>query len=140
MTTRASEEDVRNLIDSDSTIKVSIFIRTASILVDKIDSNDSDGELSANDLMLIETWLAAHFYAIRDQQYSSKKTGDASGVFQGQTGMALDSTFWGQQAMTLDTTGYLSRVNQNSQKGKQIVGVNWLGKPPSSQTDYEDRD
>jgi competence protein ComGF len=137
---RASEDDVRAIIGSDSTLKVSFFIETAEQLVDYVDSCDTDGTLNTTQLRHIETWLAAHFYAIRDQQYASKKTGDASAVFQGKTDMALDSTQWGQQAMILDVTGKLATINQNAKRGKITAGMTWLGKPKSSQTEYQDRD
>ena len=138
---RASEDDLRALVSSDPSLSVSIFIDTASSLIDKVESCDTANELSAKDLRLIETWLAAHFYAIRDQQYQAKTTEGASATFQGQTGMYLDSTQWGQQAITLDITQCLAKINAEAKEGgKRTASLEWLGKPPSEQIDYVDRD
>ena len=136
MALRASDADVRAIIDTDPAIATTIPIRAANTLVDWInDKCDQDNVLTAAQLGEIETWLAAHFYAHRDPQYSSKATEKASATFQGATGMGLESTVWGQTAMTLDPTGCLASRNKG---GK--AGVLWLGKAPSDQTDYEDRD
>jgi hypothetical protein len=71
-----------------------------------------------------------------DKAYQSKSTGGASGTFQGQTGMRLESTDYGQAAMILDVTGRLASRSQ----GRTRPTVAWGGKPPSEQTDYVDRD
>ena len=108
----------------------------ASALTNKVSSADSNGTLDEEILFEIETYLAAHFYALRDPQYMEKKTGDASAVFQGRTGMKLDSTLWGQTAITLDLTGFLASVNRGIHK----ASITWLGKPPSEQIAYKNRD
>ena len=82
-------------------------------------------------------------YAIRDQGYESKKTELAAGMFQ--TGLSGPGSFeqndWLRMAMSLDTTGYLAQLNAGSKKGGKIeAGLTWVGLPPSSQTDYVDRD
>lgn len=112
------------------------FIDTASSLVNKVSTFDAanGSTLSSTDLELIERWLSAHFYAQSDQLYTSKSTGKASGSFQGQTGMHLENTIYGQQAMLLDTSGYLSAV----QKGG-IVGGFWLGKTKSQRLTFDQR-
>ena len=112
------------------------FITPASLLVDYVATKDTAGILTAAMLTQIETYVAAHLYARRDPQYQSKTTGKASAVFQGQTGLRLDGTHWGQDAMVLDVTGCLAALN----KGKTVVQGLWLGKAPSDQIDYEDRD
>lgn len=106
MALRATDADVRAIIDNDASISTVIPIRAANTLVDWIDATcDSENVLTATQLTEIETWLAAHFYAHRDPQYVAKATERASATFQGQTGMGLESTFWGQTAMALDVTG-----------------------------------
>ncbi len=136
MAIRTSSDAVRAVVDSDSDIDITAFIRTANALTDHVESKDTGNLLSEALLIEIETWLAAHFYALRDLQFISKSTEGASASFQGQTGMRLESTFQGQTALTLDHTGILASLN----RGKHNIGVQWLGKPPSTQLDYVDRD
>lgn len=135
---RTSEAAVKLILDRhyDTAHAASLvpFIDTASSLVDKISTNDTTSILSATDLEIIERWLSAHFYAQSDQLYTSKSTGKASGSFQGQTGMQLENTIYGQQAMLLDASGYLSAL----QKGG-IVGGFWLGKTKSQRLSFRQR-
>jgi len=138
---RITDTDVVALIEVNSQIPLTGFINTANLLTTWLSECDTDSELSAAELTQIEAWLAAHFYAQRDPQYQVKKTGNASATFQGSTGMHLDGTWWGQQAMMLDTTGCLARRNEEVKTGrKRKAGVLWAGLAPSNQTDYVDRD
>jgi len=138
MAIRTTAAAVRKVIQTDSSIDVSPLMDVASELVDKVSAEDSDSVMTAGMLRHLETYLAAHFYAFRDPQYSEKKTGDASATFQtGQSGKgAFEQNDWGRMAMALDLTGYLRKIN----KGVVTAEVIWLGLPPSEQTDYEDRD
>lgn len=137
MATRASAEEVRAVVPNISVIDVEPFITAANALTDYVNTCDTkkDNILTTALLLQIEIYLAAHFYAIRDPQYQEKKTGDASATFQGQTGKRLELTHWGQQAMLMDVSGCLAAINKGGR-----VGAYWLGKPPSEQTDYIDRD
>jgi len=139
---RASDPAVRKIIQADSTLDIGPFIEAATTLVDYVDGCDTGNTLSKEQLKQIEIWVSAHLYATRDQQYSAKKTLDASAKFQvGAVGTgSLDITSWGRQAMLLDTTGCLSNLNEQAKTGKRVASASWLGKPPSDQTDYEDRD
>ena len=109
-------------------------ITTATIVVDRLAALDTGGILSAAALAEIEAFLSAHYYAHHDQLYQSKTTGRSGATFQGQTGMGFKSTQYGQSALELDFTGNLASL------GKKAPSMSWLGLPPSSQTDYEDRD
>lgn len=137
MANRADDAGVRLIIDTLSTIDTAQFITPANVLTDRVATKDTAGILSSAALTQIETWLAAHFYATRDQQYSEKKTGDASAKFQigiPREGGLLDGTEWGRNAMALDFTGCLRSINKG---GK--VSMDWLGKAPSNQIDYVNR-
>ena len=137
MDLRTDNRRVRAVIDFSSNLGTAPFIRTANRLTDKVSAADVDGDLGVELLIEIETYLAAHLCAQRDPQYSSKSTGGASGQFQGQFGQRLDATSWGQTALMLDATGYLAKLNE----GKRAkASMTWVGKPPSEQTAYEDRD
>lgn len=108
----------------------------ASVVDDVVECATSKGvTLSSAKRELIERWLAAHMYCLSDQTYAREKTGDAEGVAHGQTGMFLESTRYGQNALTLDPSGCLRELSS----GKR-VSFDWLGLAPSAQTDYEDRD
>ena len=126
---RTSETNVRQIIDTDSTLTVEPFIRAASRIVDKLAScaSERNETLTSGQLQDIETWLAAYLYAHRDPQYTSKSTLSASGSFK-----TLDYL---ETAKMLDTSGCLDELLSN-----QRASMVWLGKEPSSQTDYSDRD
>lgn len=138
MAVRSVSADVIELLgghyDASRLPSVTPFIASASSLVDKVEANDTANKLNATDLELIERWLSGHFYAQADQMFTSRSTGKASGSFQGQTGMYLENTIYGQQAMMLDITGYLMAL----QKGG-VVDFAWLGKPRSEQIPYTQR-
>ena len=51
--------------------------------------------------------------------------------------MGFDATLYGQTAKRLDVTGYLAKLDKPD---RPKAGSIWLGKAPSEQTDYEDRD
>lgn len=112
------------------------FIETAARITQRVASKDAGAELTSVDLELIERWLAAHFYAQADPILQSTSVGKSGGVFEGKTDMGLKNTRYGLQALALDASGYLTKISNGVVK----VGMKWLGKPPSEQTDYEDRD
>lgn len=123
--------------DYDGTTDLDPFIVAASIMIDRVEACATAKEytLSSTELEIIERWLAAHMYQMSDQGYTSKSTGGASASFMGQTGMYLEGTKYGQMALMLDTSGCLHAISK-----RQVATGFWLGTPPSSQTDYEDRD
>lgn len=144
---RASSNDVKAIIttsnsdENDNFINLNAYIKTASLLVDKIESKDSDGDMTDDDLREVEKYLAAHFYTHRDRQYESLKNDVTSEKYQGKTDMYFESSLYGQTAKLLDTTGYLAGLEREAKEGgKRTISVNWLGKPKSQQIDYVDRD
>ena len=127
------------LDDLGNKIPLAGFIQAANVLTSRVvNCASAKGvPLTAEEARVLETLLAAHFYAHRDQLYTSKSTMDASASFQGQFGMGLKSTQYGQTALSLDPSGCLSAIDAR-------IGVRptltWLGKAPSEQIDYVDRD
>lgn len=103
---RTNDALVKEVIDVDDTIWSSQFVSIASDMV--ADRLEGKG-ISEAILTHIETYLAAHFYALRDPQYESKRTDRAQAKFQGRTGMGLDGTWWGRAAKDLDPTGSLDK-------------------------------
>ena len=124
-TNRTSSEAVAAiiLVDTSNTPDLSPFIDTANAMVSQacvidLASGVATGYSDAH-LELIERWLAAHFYAIRDPRIQSQGFGGASGAFQGQTQFNLASTSYGQQALLLDYQGGLARLSEHVAKGKR---------------------
>lgn len=80
---------------------------------------------------LLERWLAAHYYTKADPTYSSKSTSGASGSFiRGKT----EPEPYKDVVLGLDPSGIL-----NALLNRLTAGGVWLGKPPSEQTPYEER-
>jgi hypothetical protein len=136
MAYRTSDQLVRGVIETDLTVSVAPFIKTANALVNWLATADAADEalLNADLLREIETYVAAHLYVCnRDKQYTSKSTGGASGSFQGQYTMNLLSTDPGQTACMLDVSGKLAQRSQEAQTGqKRRATLFWMG------TEYSD--
>lgn len=115
---RVTGAEVKEIIDTSlSASDIGPFIEAATLLVTK---RLSGAGLGADLLKEIERWLAAHFVSMRDQRVSSRKLGDASDTYQGQTGMGLDYTSFGQQAKMLDPTGNLAKLGKPGGRVKMM--------------------
>jgi hypothetical protein len=122
MAWRISDDQLRNVVESDPALDTAVFINMANALTDQLAKVDTtpggiggtggQSLLSSAMLIQVELMLAAHFYSLRDQRYQSKSTGGASASFQGQAGEGLASTDYGRNALSLDVTGYLARINR----------------------------
>jgi hypothetical protein len=137
---RTTPKLVSEIIQVDPSLQIAPFIRSASALVDWLaaEALTLAPPITVAESLLreLETWLAAHLYAHRDQLYTSKSTGGASASFQGQTGMYLESTQYGQTALLLDVTGLLAARNKGIVNRVQVA---WLGKRRSERVDYDQR-
>ena len=103
---RTNVTDVRVIIDTDLTDGIiEAFIGDANLLVTAILGSS---DLSSGLLESIEKWLTAHFISMsRDRQSQEEEAKDASIKYTGKTDMGLDATFYGQTALSLDTSGLL---------------------------------
>ena len=123
---RTTAVAVEGIIEVDVSISLTPFIEIANSLVTELCllSNYSVARLE-----LIERWLSAHFYAIRDPRVSSERAGGVGANYQYQLGKGLQVTTYGQQVMILDTDGSLASLNKSAEEGtgKAIVGISWLG-------------
>lgn len=90
---------------------------------------------SSAELQSLELELAAHQYLVSDPQYSSDGAGKSNASYARQTGLRLDQTTYGQNATALDLSGCLNSMNTMAR-----AGAAWLGKPPSQQIPYDQRD
>jgi hypothetical protein len=107
---RATVDQVKDVISTTLTDgQINAFINTAHRMV----QNRLSGKgLSEETLGEIEVWLAAHFLSARDQRKKQVKADDVAVTYQGETGMGLQSTVYGQQAMILDPTNTLASTSQ----------------------------
>jgi hypothetical protein len=121
----------------DDKTSLQAFMKSANVVVNAIVTCAAakGATLSTEQLERIEAHLACHYYQRADPGFSSKNTGRSAAAFHGQTGMMLQSTHYGQDAIGMDTSGCLSSFNNGGR-----TGMMWLGKPPSEQIDYVDRD
>ena len=83
---------------------------------------------------LLERWLAAFFYKMSDQQYQSKNSGKSSASFRGTTGTDLSSNTYGVAVRMMDPYRVLAPLMEG-----RIASTVWLGKVPSEQIPYEQR-
>ena len=121
----------------DGKTTVTPFIRSANVLTTNVATlaTNKGVTLDSDTLAQMECLLACHFYQRHDPDFNSKTTGKSAASFRGSSGLRLDGTTYGQDAMAMDFSGCLSALN----KGGRISLV-WLGKPPSDQIPYVDRD
>lgn len=113
---RTSTSSVKNIFNTDLTdSQLQEFIDDASALVDSYLSGQG---LSTSLLTRIEKYLAAHLASVRDPLTVREQVGDANATFEararsvgvGTRGLSL--TFYGQQALSMDTTGRLQNVGK----------------------------
>lgn len=100
---RVAASDVKDIIDTAlDEFQIEAFISTANLLVtEKL----SGGDLSDAMLTEIEKYLAAHLICLRDQRVQNSSMDGMNLTYQGQTGMRLEATQYGQTVQILDTTG-----------------------------------
>lgn len=111
---------VAGIIEVDATIPLTPFIAAASAMVDSIAEESGH---NADLLQQIETWLAAHFYTVRDPRATQERAGSVAVSYQSAVDLGLSTSHYGQMAMVLDTSGLLRRESH----GKVKAGVTWLG-------------
>lgn len=128
---RTDVSQVGAVIELDDSIGVTPFINAANELVTEVcavkTNPDGSPYYSDNRLAMIETWLAAHFYAQRDPRMSSVSPSGVSVRYQSQVDLGFNNTHYGQQALRLDTKGGLAALEARVKKGGGKLGVFWLG-------------
>lgn len=116
---------VDGIIEVDSDISMDPFITIANEIVTEVctDSDYTDARL-----IIIETWLAAHFYKLRDQAIASEKAGDVAVKYQHQIGLGLHQTKQGQSALMIDTAGNLASLSKRMEQGESpSASFFWTG-------------
>lgn len=111
MTNRVTGAEVKEIIPDSalSDAQVEPFITSANLTITEHLSGSS---LSDELLKELERWFSAHLVATYERRRKAEKLGDASDTFDGQTGMGLDFTSYGQQVKILDPTGILAGLGK----------------------------
>jgi hypothetical protein len=112
--------EVKDIIDT--TLADSIIDSYIAGAVSMLDAAYAGKTVSVELRKEVERWVTAHLIAsTREQQLTEAKAGSASAKFQGKTGVDLQSTFYGQNAKILDTTGTLAGL------GGKTISIKSLG-------------
>jgi hypothetical protein len=116
-------------------LKLDRYIRAASLVIDRVVACASAKgiTLTTAEQMEMESWLAAHFYTKMDPTYASRSTDGASGSFVRDKDVPEP---FKDGALMLDPSGCLLLALNKTQRAT----AGWMGRPPSEQTDYADRD
>lgn len=127
MAVRTTSALVGGIIEVDDDIDLTPFIDVANVLVTECCSAD---DYDANRLKLIETWMAAHCYSIRDMRVEAEGASGMREKLQSKVDLGFDTSHYGQMAMRLDTAGGLAALNKKSKEGGKVtVGITWCGTP-----------
>jgi len=126
--TRVTVAEVQAVYDTDKDL-MSVIV-TASLLVDEelVSSNHSAARLKQ-----IELYLAAHFAAVADERGALVRStvGESAEFYAKDVGQGLKATIYGQQAITLDTSGVLATI---AAKGGASAKFSLIGKGGSTRT------
>lgn len=102
------------------------FMETANLQVTDLctASGYSDARLE-----MIERYLSAHYYAVRDRtlQRTTQSAGDVSDGYTLGLGKGLEATQYGREAKMLDFAGNLASAEKRSQAETPKPGVTFLG-------------
>lgn len=122
-----TQQDVQGIISFTPTVTdYSPFIEAADMLV--VAQCANQGVYTAENLRVIETWLAAHFLALQTPEFMSERLGDESYQLAMRMGLGLDLTRYGQMCKRLDYLGGLAYVDEHPAKGKRArPNITYLG-------------
>lgn len=115
---RVTATEVKEILDTSLTdAAVSTWIDIASDQVDDIAA--FNGDISTTRLGNIELMLSAHYATTQDPRHESASSSSRNVSYEGETGMNLMASKYGQNAVQLDPTGLL----RDSQKQKATLSV-----------------
>lgn len=126
---------VGGIIELAASISMDPFIEAANMLVTQA-CTGLTVEYSSAKLAIIEKWLAAHFYTVRDPRAESEKAGPVGEKFQSKVDLGLNTSHYGQMALRLDYQGGLASLEKEMKDGvKKTVGITWLGTEDPTDTE-----
>jgi hypothetical protein len=109
--------------------EVAPFVETANLMVTAYLARTDQ---TADALREVETYLAAHFVSLRDRLVKSEAAGGVRFDYQGETGMGLDSSHYGQTAKLLDSSGVLKEIDGKTR-------ITWKHRAGSERTNTDYR-
>lgn len=118
MTIRVTDSEVFEIIDTSLT-NIDPFINSASLIVDGYLLSKG---LSDEILKQIELYIAAHLLSLKDPRTKSVGVDVLSESYQGQWGLGLNGTSYGQTAILLDSSGTLGALTKNG-KSTTTFGI-----------------
>ena len=111
MANRVTEAEVQAIIDVDSSVSdISPFITAANLFVTNVFSGDT--QVGSDTLKEIERYVAAHFICCIDPRARKEENEEVMVEYTGEFGKGLESTRYGQAALTLDFTGKLATAGK----------------------------
>lgn len=117
---RASESDVKNVVDTGATTaQVDAALSAGERVIE--DNLVGEGVADAT-LTEIHTYLGGHFLQAVDPQTEEERHGDHQEKYQGSTSEGLKSTWLGQMAISLDPTGILASLPERKGKARFRIG------------------
>ena len=127
MAVRTTSAAVQGIIEVDAAISLTPFIEAANALVTQC-CTDLDTDYTDTTLELIERWLSAHVYTVRDMRAEAEKAGTVSEKKQSKVDLGFNTSHYGQMAMRLDWQGGLAKLNEQILKGQvTAIGLSYLG-------------
>lgn len=123
---RAIEADVAAIVKVREGDSLTPFLEAADEIITNYVAV-TDPPPAAKNMAIVCQWLAAHLYSQFRRRLASGSAGDVSETYEGQTGLYLEGTTYGQQAMLLDASGALSTLNAAAKAGRNKTYVKWLG-------------
>lgn len=134
MATATTDAAVRALLaNPDPSADYTFALESAEDLVESVLASKG---LSDVKMELIKRWMSAHFVEVRTARLKRDQVRTAQGDIITQSDLGFDVTHYGQQAMRLDTTGELAKINNRTKTEgttkpvieKRTVGLQWLGR------------
>lgn len=137
---RTTSDLVEGVIEVEDDIDLDPFIDAANYLVTRVCAviPINGYTYTTAELKLIETWLAAHFYAVREARPQRERISRLTFEAQSKVDIGLSVTHYGQTAMRLDINGGLAAMDNAMKKQEKplpaakrtiVGGVRWAGTP-----------